>query len=144
MSVMYDMNLHYIFIIICLQTSIQSLLSVFFLQDLDFEEGSQRNVTVSVRNEISLFSCKVVSRSTTGLWKVTHVETNSGATGAGVSGQAKDSFIQVTLSVEDVNEAPIFDKTPKTVSLPENEKPGQYLETFTARDPDVANANTFV
>uniref|UniRef100_A0A4W6EVT4 Cadherin 26, tandem duplicate 2 n=1 Tax=Lates calcarifer TaxID=8187 RepID=A0A4W6EVT4_LATCA len=40
------------------------------------KQCSQRNVTVSVRNEISLFSCKVVSRSTTGLWK------------------AKDSFIQ--------------------------------------------------
>lgn len=85
----------------------------------------------------------MVSRSATGLWKVV---TNSGTTISDATGTEtlRLSTVQVTVTVEDVNESPIFDKPNKKVKLGENVKAGQYLETFTARDPDVTSANTFV
>lgn len=106
-------------------------------------------MNVSVENEIPYSSCKVVSRSTTGLWNV--VTFSGVATGdSGVSFASGSSSTQdlsnycVTITVEDINESPVFDKPNKQVTLSENVAAGEYLETFTARDPDVRSVNTFV
>lgn len=110
-------------------------------------------MTIIVENEIPYHLCKVVSRSSTGLWKV--VTTGAAGIGAGVvnagvaggmtgTGITALSVQLVTVAVDDVNEAPIFDKSRKGVTLGENVAAGHYLETFTARDPDVASANTFM
>ncbi|XP_044068451.1 cadherin-2 isoform X2 [Siniperca chuatsi] len=106
---------------------------------LDYEDGPLKNVTISVENEIPYHTCKVVSRRTTGLWEV--VTMSGGATGTETLGL---STRRLTVTVEDVNEPPVFDKPNKQVTLGENVEPGQYLETFTARDPDVTSENTFV
>eukprot|EP00064_Thunnus_orientalis_P005872 superscaffoldBa00000592_g5886 len=111
---------------------------------LNYEDGAEKNVTVIVENDIPYFSCEVVSRSATGLWKLI---TFSGVTsgGASLTGQARGlTSLLVTITVEDVNESPIFDKPYKQIKLVENVAAGLYLETFTARDPDVKSANTFV
>lgn len=47
------------------------------------------------------------------------------------------STYSVIVDVEDVNEAPIFDKPYKSVPLFENTAMGQYLVTFSATDPDI-------
>ncbi|XP_040920169.1 cadherin-13 isoform X2 [Toxotes jaculatrix] len=114
---------------------------------LDYEGGSQRNVTISVQNEIPYHSCKVVRRTTTGLWTVTTstVIITGATTGVGIgAGLPGSSTYQVTVTVEDVNEPPIFDEPNKRIQLLENVDVGRYLVTFTARDPDVTSANTFV
>lgn len=83
-------------------------------------------------------------RSTTGLWKVV-------TTSASAATESAMSFVngtvpsrhQVIVTVEDVNEPPVFDKTSIETAVSENVKEGQYLATVTAKDPDVANKNTF-
>ncbi|XP_076596261.1 cadherin-like protein 26 isoform X2 [Chaetodon auriga] len=110
---------------------------------LDYEENPLKNITISVENEIPYHSCKVVSRTASGLWKVVTTTTGSTISGTGVD-TLRQSTYQMTVTVEDVNEPPIFDKPNKQVTLGENVKAGQYLETFTARDRDTINANTFV
>lgn len=132
--VMQDVKSHYVINFnICLQINIRLL-----LQHLDHEESPLKNLTISVENEIPYYSCKVVSPSTTGLWEVVTV---LGATG---SETLRLSTFQVTVVVEDVNEPPVFNKPNKQVKLGENVEPGQYLETFVAKDPDINSANTFV
>lgn len=100
-------------------------------------------MTISVTNEIRYHSCKVVSRRTTGLWEVV---TTDGATIHGATGKETLGWStqRVTVTVEDVNEPPLFDEPNKQATLGENVEGGQYLATFTARDPDVTSANTFV
>ncbi|KAM9350587.1 cadherin-like protein 26 isoform 2-T2 [Symphorus nematophorus] len=118
-------------------------------KSLNYEDGPMKSMTISVENEIPYYTCKVVRRKHTGLWEVT---TTSGASitsvsvgGGGETGTETSGHTthRVTVTVEDINEAPIFDKPNKQVTLGENIGPGQYLETFTARDPDVTSANTF-
>lgn len=110
------------------------------LQPLNYEDSPQKNVTVIVENEIPYYSCKVVSRHTTGLWELVTTSDFSGLSGKGIT--ISLSSYHVTVTVEDVNESPVFDKPNKQVKLVENVAVGQYLETFTARDPD--SQNTFV
>lgn len=83
-------------------------------------------------------------RSSIGLWKVVTIS-GSAATGSAmrfVAGTVASSR-QVIVAVEDVNEPPVFDKTTIETVVRENVKKGQYLATLTAKDPDVANKNTF-
>lgn len=115
-------------------------------------------MTIIVENEIPYHLCKVESRSSTGLWKVVitgaagngDVAFSAGVAGGGVIGGMTGTGISalsvqlVTVTVDDVNEAPIFDKSHKKVTLGENVGAGCYLETFTARDPDVASTNKFM
>nr|XP_057907445.1 cadherin-2-like [Doryrhamphus excisus] len=101
---------------------------------LDYEEVSLKSITISVENEIPYFSCRVVRRSTTSLWTL---KTHRGTTTTGQSTYAVD------VMVEDVNEAPVFVEPNKQVALRENVAAGQYLDTFTARDPDYGKINTF-
>ncbi|CAI5648021.1 unnamed protein product [Oreochromis niloticus] len=111
---------------------------------LNYEDGALKNITITVENEIPYYSCKVEKRSTTGLWKVVTTSA-SAATGSAMSvvtGTAPSRH-QVIVTVEDVNEPPVFDKTSIETAVSENVKEGQYLATVTAKDPDVANKNTF-
>ncbi|KAL3974686.1 hypothetical protein ACER0C_023312 [Sarotherodon galilaeus] len=111
---------------------------------LNYEDGALKNITITVENEIPYYSCKVEKRSTTGLWKVvtTSVSAATGSAVSFVTGTVPSSH-QVIVTVEDVNEPPVFDKTSIETAVPENVKEGQYLATVTAKDPDVANKNTF-
>lgn len=110
------------------------------LQHLDYEDGSLKNVTITVKNEIPYHSCKVQSRSTSGLWKVTYT---AGATGSTVTETALSlSTYHMTVIVEDVNDSPIFDEPKKAVKLKENVKAGKWLAKFIAKDPDITSANT--
>ncbi|XP_033181201.1 cadherin-like protein 26 [Mastacembelus armatus] len=104
---------------------------------LDYENSPQQNLTIIVENGIPYFSCKMENSISTGLWKVTYND----ATADGTKQAQGPSTYQITVTVEDVNEAPIFDQPNKDVRVVENEKPGRHLATFTARDPD---AHTFV
>lgn len=110
------------------------------MQRLDYEESSVKNVTITVENEIPYYSCKVQSRSTSGLWKVTYI---GGATGATMT-EAKLSLSTYRLAVivEDVNDSPIFNEANKSVRFKENVKAGQWLTQFTAKDPDITSGNT--
>lgn len=65
-------------------------------------------------------------RSTTGLWKVNTIGSNT----------LTLSTTKVIVIVEDVNDPPIFDMTNKHVTVAENTKAGLYLATFAATDPD--------
>ncbi|CAK6957487.1 cadherin-2-like [Scomber scombrus] len=110
---------------------------------LNYEDSPQKNVTVVVENDIPYYSCEVVSRSTTSLWKVVTFSASTG--GSSGTGETRSlSIYHMTVTVEDVNEAPVFNKRNKQVTLVENVAVGQYMETFTARDPDVKSANTCV
>lgn len=97
--------------------------------------GSLQTMTVTAHNAIPYFSCTVVRRRTTSLWTL---KTQRGAM---TSGQ---STYGVNVIVEDVNEPPIFDEPQKQVTIHENIAAGQYLEKFTARDPDFMKANSFL
>ncbi|XP_068609675.1 cadherin-like protein 26 [Brachionichthys hirsutus] len=105
---------------------------------LDYEVSQQKSVTVMVENEIPYHSCKVVSRRATGLWEIVSTSSTTGTERSYASSQ------RVTVTVEDVNEPPIFDQANKHVTLSENIKEGQDLVTFTAKDPDISSANTVV
>lgn len=105
-------------------------------------------MTIIVENEIPYHSCKVISRSSTDLWEVVTI---TGATGGGAAiggaigkGTIIQSTYTVTVTVEDVNEPPIFDKPNQQVSLGENLEEGQYLVTFTARDNDISTEKPFM
>lgn len=115
---------------------------LLLLQALNYEDSPLKNVTVFVENDMPYFSCKVVSRSTTGLWKVATFSASIGS--SGTEETLSLSYYHMTVTVEDVNEGPVFDQSSKQVTLVENVAVGQYLETFTAKDPDVKSANTCV
>ncbi|XP_066512625.1 uncharacterized protein [Hoplias malabaricus] len=52
------------------------------------------------------------------------------------------STATVTVNVQDVNEAPVFDPQMKEVSVPEDTAVGSQLTVFTATDPDTARTQT--
>ncbi|XP_029995890.1 cadherin-13-like isoform X2 [Sphaeramia orbicularis] len=111
---------------------------LYVIEPLDYEQGSVRNVTVSVDNDIPYYSCKVLRRTTTGLWNVHTVG------GSSVWTPHEASSINVTVTVEDVNEPPVFEKDYKKVIVAENVDTGKYLETFTATDNDFGSKNKVV
>lgn len=99
-------------------------------------------MSVSVENEIPYQLCKVVKRTSSSLWEVVR-----GATA--LEGSVETTIVTgqrvtVMVTVEDVNEAPVFDERNKQAKLAENIKKGYHLATFTARDPDIKSANKFV
>ncbi|XP_054464733.1 cadherin-like protein 26 [Anoplopoma fimbria] len=111
----------------------EGILSV--VKHLNFEDGKMRNLTISVENLILPSFCQVVRRTTSGLWEV---NTSGSATGTGTFVPASS---QVTVTVEDVNEAPFFKPPTQEATVGENEEAGKYLATFTAKDAD---GNTFI
>ncbi|XP_071401045.1 cadherin-2-like isoform X2 [Centroberyx affinis] len=104
---------------------------------LDYETDSLKNLTVRVENEGPYYSCKVLGRPTTGLWNVETISSKSGLV-------PPLPTRHVTVSVEDVNEPPIFTNAVRDVTVEENTAVGHYLETFTAIDLDGTYANEFV
>lgn len=97
---------------------------------LDYEESHKKNLNITVQNEIPFHSCKVDKRTQTGLWHVT------------MSDKAKNQpHFQVTVDVEDVNEAPVFLIRNKKISVKENNEVGYQLATFEAKDHDGEGAN---
>lgn len=111
---------------------------LYVVKPLDYEQSSVRNLTVTVDNNIPYYSCKVLRRSTTDLWNVHTVG------GSSVWTPHKASSIHVTVTVEDVNEPPVFEEDYKKVIVVENVAAGKYLETFTATDYDFKSENTVV
>lgn len=95
-----------------------------------------------MENEIPYHLCKVVKRTSTGLWEVVSGATvlEAGVETTSESGQRAT----VMVTVDDVNEAPVFDEPIIQTKLAENTKKGYHLATFTARDPDIRSANTVV
>ena len=103
------------------------------MQPLDFEEAAQRQVSITVENEIPYFSCKVKDRTTSGLWKV---DTSTS------DGQSHN--FKVLIEVEDINDPPVFNMMVKEAMLEENVPPGTWVEKVTAVDPDSSHARDFV
>ncbi|KAJ8409011.1 hypothetical protein AAFF_G00240320 [Aldrovandia affinis] len=105
---------------------------------LDFEEGPQRNLSISVENQDPYFSCQVKRKTSTGLWTVTNI---GGASGAGLIPQPMTQ--KVTIIVEDINDPPTFTHRIKEVMVSENVAVGHLLEQFTAVDLDLKYTNEF-
>ncbi|TKS71004.1 Cadherin-like protein 26 [Collichthys lucidus] len=107
------------------------------VKPLDYEEGAQRNLSISVENEMAYFSCKVEERTSSGLWKV------DTSTGDGTAGDLSHSVL-VLIEVEDTNDPPMFTVTVKQAMLEENAPIGTWVEKMTAVDHDSSHARDFV
>ncbi|XP_076607840.1 cadherin-like protein 26 [Chaetodon auriga] len=107
------------------------------VKPLDFEAGAHRQLSISVENEMPYFSCKVMERTSSGLWKV--------ATSSGDDpGAGQPPSVQVLIDVEDTNDPPMFSVTAKEVKLEENAPSGTWVGKVTAVDPDSSHASNFV
>lgn len=120
-----------------------SLNSLYFLghskhQQLDYEEQTYQNLSISVQNEIPYFSCKVKKQVKNALWELDKKPQNSGMSDANLY-----NTILVTIYVEDVNDPPVFIPPVKNVSVMENIAVGTSLTTFTVKDMDGSHINTF-
>lgn len=109
---------------------------VLQFQPLDFEEGAQRELLISVENESPYFSCKVKDRTTSGLWKVDTTKT-------GDTGAAQPHSVKVIIEIEDINDPPVFSEAVKEAMLEENAPTGTWVERVTAADPDSIHVREF-
>lgn len=100
---------------------------------MDFEEGAQRELSISVENEAPYFSCEVKEKTTSGLWKVDTI-----------NGAVQPPSVKVIIEVEDVNDPPVFNATVIEAILEENSPTGTWVEKVTAVDPDTSHARDFV
>uniref|UniRef100_A0AAQ6I8L3 Cadherin domain-containing protein n=1 Tax=Anabas testudineus TaxID=64144 RepID=A0AAQ6I8L3_ANATE len=107
------------------------------VKPLDFEEGAQRELSISVENEVPYFSCKVKERTSSGLWTVDTSTSDDSHTGQGPS-------VKIIVEVEDVNDPPVFAVTVKEAVLKENSPIGTWVEKVTAVDPDSSHARDFL
>ncbi|XP_067098979.1 cadherin-like protein 26 [Osmerus mordax] len=103
------------------------------VKPLDFEDGAERELSVSVENEEPFFSCEVKNRAVSGLWTVD--------TTAALPQRSSERFI---IHIEDANDPPIFIMPVKDTSMMENAEVGSPVETMTAVDLDSSHANEFV
>ncbi|XP_062312647.1 LOW QUALITY PROTEIN: cadherin-like protein 26 [Osmerus eperlanus] len=103
------------------------------VKPLDFEDGAERELSVSVENEETFFSCEVKNRAVSGLWTVD--------TTAALPQRSSERFI---IHIEDANDPPIFIMPVKDTSMMENTEVGSPVETMTAVDLDSSHANEFV
>ncbi|KAJ8360840.1 hypothetical protein SKAU_G00173650 [Synaphobranchus kaupii] len=108
------------------------------VKPLDFEEGSERVLSISVENEEPYFSCQMKRKTSGGLWKVNSID-------ADPAKGAEPVLVSETFSVfvEDVNDPPEFTFTTREVVVDEDTAIGNPLETFTAVDPDGKSPNDF-
>lgn len=118
-------------------TNQQFNIITFWFQPLDFEEGAQRELSISVENEVPYFSCKVKERTSSGLWTVDTSTSDDSHTGQGPS-------VKIIVEVEDVNDPPVFAVTVKEAVLKENSPIGTWVEKVTAVDPDSSHARDFL
>ncbi|XP_023283791.1 cadherin-like protein 26 [Seriola lalandi dorsalis] len=102
------------------------------VKPLDFEEGVQRELSISVENEAPYFFCKVKERTSSGLWTVETSKVDEPHT------------VKVIITVEDINDPPVFSVTVKEAMLEENAPIGTWVERVTAFDPDSSHAKDFV
>ncbi|MED6294951.1 hypothetical protein CHARACLAT_026293, partial [Characodon lateralis] len=112
---------------------------------LNYEDDPVKNINITSENEILYFICKVIDRNTAGLWKINTIIRSSfsvAQSGTRAEETSRLSTHHLTVTVEDVNEAPVFDPPNKTISVFEDVGLGFYLETFTAKDPDIGAAST--
>lgn len=84
----------------------------------------------------------MVKRTSTSLWEV--VSGAAALEGSVETTSVNSQRVTVMVTVEDINEAPVFHKPTKQAKLAENIKKGYHLATFTARDPDIKSGNKFV
>lgn len=103
--------------------------NLFRLQPLDFEDTPQLSLSISVENEVPYFSCKVLEKTSVGLWKVS---------GGRSLAEVSQPSVQVVVNVVDANDPPEFSWTVKDVALEENSPVGTWVEKVTAVDPDQA------
>ncbi|XP_067228421.1 cadherin-like protein 26 [Chanodichthys erythropterus] len=108
------------------------------VKQLDYEEQTYQNLSISVQNEIPYFSCKVKKQVKNALWELDKKPQNSGMSDANLY-----NTILVTIYVEDVNDPPVFIPPVKNVSVMENIAVGTSLTTFTVKDMDGSHINTF-
>nr|XP_023646317.1 cadherin-like protein 26 isoform X2 [Paramormyrops kingsleyae] len=106
---------------------------------LDFEEGSVRNLSISVENETPYFSCVVKEQPPRGPWKVDYFDSSSGQ-----GGVVRSPMEKISVSVEDVNDPPEFVCPLGDVTVEENTEIGHLLETFIAVDKDKTFNDDFV
>ncbi|XP_042358475.1 cadherin-like protein 26 [Plectropomus leopardus] len=107
------------------------------IKPLDFEEGAQRELTISVENEAPYFSCKVKEKTSSGLWGVDAIKGDD-------PDAPRPPSVKVTIEVEDVNDPPLFSVAVKEAMLEENAPIGTWVEKVTAADPDSNHARDFV
>lgn len=109
------------------------------LQPLDHEGSPRVDLKLTLDNEIPYYFCEVIKRTDSKLWQI-----RGGKTGATDQASTPSQSMNVTVSVEDVNEAPVFNERIKQVKVAENGEKGINLGKFTAHDPDIMQANSFV
>ncbi|KAM4736722.1 cadherin-like protein 26 [Anableps anableps] len=116
---------------------------LYVQKKLDYEDDPVKNIVITSENENPYFTCKVMDHNTDGLWKIETVNGNtfSEAQSGTRREETRLSTYHLTVNVEDVNEPPVFDPSNKTVTVFEDVALGYYLETFTAKDPDINGAN---
>ncbi|XP_071350316.1 cadherin-like protein 26 [Trachinotus anak] len=102
------------------------------VKPLDYEEGEQRELSISVENEAPYFFCKVKEKTSAGLWTVDSSKVD------------RPHSVNVTITVEDANDPPVFSVTVKTAVLEENAPIGTWVEKVTAVDPDSSFSKDFV
>ncbi|XP_077060725.1 cadherin-like protein 26 [Siphateles boraxobius] len=108
------------------------------VKQMDYEEQTYQNLSISVQNEIPYFSCKVKNQVENAKWEVDVIPQNSG-----MSVENLYNTIPVTIYVEDVNDPPVFIPPVKHIQIMENIAVGTSLTTFTAKDMDGSHKNTF-
>lgn len=96
---------------------------------------AQLQLSISVENEVPYFSCKVLEKTSQGLWKIA-----SGRSSA----EGSLSSVQVVVAVEDVNDPPEFSWAVKDMALEENSAIGTWVERVTAVDHDSNHSREFV
>ncbi|KAM8757249.1 cadherin-like protein 26 [Acanthopagrus schlegelii] len=96
------------------------------VKPLDFEEGTQRQLSISVENEVPYFYCKVKKKTYTGLWDIERDDPDAG----------HPQSIKVLIEVEDTNDPPEFRVAVHDVALAEDAPPGAWVDTVAAVDPD--------
>ncbi|KAM7402683.1 hypothetical protein PAMP_017899 [Pampus punctatissimus] len=106
------------------------------VKPLDFEKGAERELSISVENEMPYFSCKVREKTSSGLWKVDTVKGDDGA--------VQPNSVKVIIEVEDTNDPPFFKVTVKDANIEENAPTGTWVEKVTAVDPDSKHEQDFV
>ncbi|CAJ1051380.1 cadherin-like protein 26 [Xyrichtys novacula] len=107
------------------------------VKPLDFEDGAQRELLISVENESPYFSCKVKEKRTSGLWKVDTTKADDLVA-------AQPHSVKVIIEIEDINDPPVFTESVKEAMLEENVPKGTWVERVTAADPDSSHAREFV
>ncbi|XP_016331303.1 cadherin-like protein 26 [Sinocyclocheilus anshuiensis] len=109
------------------------------VKQMDYEEQTYHNLSISVQNEIPYFSCKIKKQVPNAMWELDKIPPNPDTSVAHLY-----NSIPVTIYVEDVNDPPVFIPPVKHVMVMENIDVGTSLTNFTAKDMDGSHVNTFI